>query len=103
MYIIVTIFSAILIYLSYGSGSVVGIDTLITEFNCTFREVVGGYIIKSAIENAVKIGGNYYVGISNAKLKMLQSKLKEKYPDITDEEESVTEDDEYIVEEDQMG
>ena len=45
-----------------------GIDTLISEVNLTFREIVGGYIVKSAVENASKIIGNYVVGVIDAKL-----------------------------------
>lgn len=53
-----------------------GVDTIITEINTTFREVVGGYIIKAAIENAVKIGGNYYVGVADAKLKAMKKRMR---------------------------
>jgi hypothetical protein len=51
------------------------ISTLYAEINETFRVVIGGYLIKAGIENAFKISGNYYVGIANAKLKMLKEKL----------------------------
>lgn len=51
------------------------ISTLYAEINETFRVVIGGYLIKAAVENAFKISGNYYVGIANAKLKMLKEKL----------------------------
>ena len=86
LYFITSIFSIILVYLSFQSGIISGIDTLIVETNNTFRDIIGGYIIKSAIENAVKIGGNYYVGLANRKLKVLQTKIKEKYPDIEEVE-----------------
>lgn len=86
LYFITSIFSIILVYLSFQSGIISGIDTLIVETNNTFRDIIGGYIIKSAIENAVKIGGNYYVGLANSKLKVLQTKIKEKYPDIEEVE-----------------
>lgn len=78
LYIANTLFSAYLIYLSYTQGIITGLDTLISETNSTFREVVGGYIIKSAIENAIKIGGNYYIGICDARLRALKKDLKEK-------------------------
>ena len=78
LYIANTLFSAYLIYLSYTQGVITGLDTLISETNSTFREVVGGYIIKSAIENAIKIGGNYYIGICDARLRALKKDLKEK-------------------------
>lgn len=78
LYIGNTLFSAYLIYLSYTQGVITGLDTLISETNSTFRDVVGGYIIKSAIENAIKIGGNYYIGICDARLRALKKDLKEK-------------------------
>lgn len=34
------------------------IGTLISEANETFRVVVGGYMIKAGVENALKIAGN---------------------------------------------
>ena len=94
LYLATSIFSALLVYWSFKAGMISGIDTLITETNNTFRDVIGGYIIKSAIENAVKIGGNYFVGISDAKLKILQSKIREEHPDANIEE--VSNDDEYM-------
>ena len=35
------------------------IDTFISEVHCTFRDVIGGYIVKAAAENVFKIGGSY--------------------------------------------
>lgn len=88
LYFITSIFSIVLVYLSFQSGSISGIDTLIVETNNTFRDIIGGYIIKSAIENAVKIGGNYYIRMANNKLNILESKIKENYPNINNTEES---------------
>lgn len=82
LYLIGTIFSFILIYLTYQQGSASGVDTLISELNNTFREIVGGYIIKSAIENAVKIGGNYFIGVSDAKLKLLKAQILAEHPEL---------------------
>jgi hypothetical protein len=56
-----------------GDASMVSL--LLTETNSTFKDVVGGYIIKAAVENAFKIGGNYYVGVADAKLKALKERL----------------------------
>lgn len=75
-YILTSIFSLFLVYQSLQQGSISGIDTLISEINMTFREVVGGYLIKSAVENAVKIGGNYYVGVCDARLKSLKERVE---------------------------
>ena len=50
------------------------LDTLISESNLTFREVIGGYIIKAATENAIKIAGSiaekYIEFIANKKYKV---------------------------------
>lgn len=76
IYIINNAASLIAIYISIMQGSIYGLDTFISESNQTFREVVGGYIIKSAVENAFKIAGNYFIGICDARLKALKSELK---------------------------
>ena len=75
LYLISMFFSLILVYYSFKQGSISGIDTLITEINQTFRDVIGGYIIKAGVENAFKIAGNYFIGIYDAKLKAVKSKL----------------------------
>ena len=77
-YILSSLASIVLVYLSYLQGMMSGIDTLIAENNSTFREIVGGYIIKAAIENAVKIAGNYYIGITDARLRALKQGLVDK-------------------------
>lgn len=76
IYIINNAASLIAIYISISQGNIYGLDTFISESNQTFREVVGGYIIKSAIENAFKIAGNYFIGICDARLKVLKTELK---------------------------
>ncbi len=35
------------------------IDTFIMEMHNSFRDVIGGYLIKSATENVIKISGSY--------------------------------------------
>lgn len=95
IYLISTIFSIIMVYISFQTGSISGIDTFISETNATFREVVGGYIVKSAVENAVKIAGNYFIGIADAKLNAIREKLgidKEDISNNYDEEETVSDD-----------
>lgn len=75
-YILMTIFMAIMIYLSMKmTGMLVGLETMISEMNTTFRDIVGGYLIKAGVENAVKIGGNYYVGVADARLRELRERL----------------------------
>lgn len=78
LYIAQSVFSMILSAISFYQGNPTGLDTLITESNTTFREVVGGYLIKSGIENIVKIGGNYYIGIVDAKIKSIKKDLRDK-------------------------
>lgn len=77
IYVAVTIFTSFMIYLSMKvTGDASMVSLLLTETNSTFRDVVGGYIIKAAVENAFKIGGNYYVGAADAKLKALKERLQ---------------------------
>lgn len=96
LYIIGEIAMFLFLWYSMKMGMGVGIDTFYSELNQTFRDVIGGYIIKSAVENSFKIAGNYLVGINNAKMKILESKLKKenKIDGNTSDEE-----DAYIVEE----
>lgn len=77
MYVISTIISILLIFLSYKQGLIAGLDTLISETNQTFREIVGGYIVKAAVENSFKIAGNYFIGICDARLRALKNNLTE--------------------------
>lgn len=76
MFVIFSFAELGLIYMSFKEGYSAGLDTLITETHLTFRDVVGGYLIKAGVENAFKIGGNYFVGISEAKLQMLKEELQ---------------------------
>ena len=76
IYVAVTIFTSVMIYRTMKvTGDASMVSLLLTETNSTFRDVVGGYIIKAAVENAFKIGGNYYVGAADAKLKALKERL----------------------------
>lgn len=75
-YLIISIASLILVYLSFQQGIISGIDTLISETNETFRVIIGGYIIKSAAENSFKIAGNYFASVANSRLDILRKKVK---------------------------
>lgn len=90
LYVAAIIFIFYMVFASHQAGMITGLDTLISEINLTFREVVGGYIIKSAVENAVKIAGNYYVGIIDAQLNAVQDSMS--MPEATDDEEIIVED-----------
>ena len=81
-YILMAIFSCVMVFLSMRiTGMVSGLETLITEMNTTFRDIVGGYLVKAGVENAVKIGGNYYVGVADARLRELRERLNLKGKD----------------------
>lgn len=45
-----------------------GFSTMISEINETFRVVIGGYLIKAAVENGFKITGSYFANINRMKL-----------------------------------
>ena len=70
LYVLSMLFTLWLAYSTFETGVVSSLDTMISEINQTFRDVIGGYIIKSAVENSFKIGGNYFIGLANAKLEM---------------------------------
>lgn len=56
VFIIAFMYSMYLIYVAINSaGDATALTTLITEINETFRVVVGGYLIKAAMENVSKI------------------------------------------------
>lgn len=55
LFVVLQLFNLYLIYMEYKSGELMYLDTLITESNETFRVVIGGYIVKAACENTVKI------------------------------------------------
>lgn len=59
------------------TNDITSIDTYISEIHLTFREIIGGYLLKAAFENVIKIGGNY-----------LHSYLKSKLPNVSIEEEN---------------
>lgn len=58
IYVIINIYLLIMtIYVFHTTQEFQSLDTLITEINQTFREVIGGYIIKAAVENVSKYSG----------------------------------------------
>lgn len=73
IFVIINLFVLAAITFAYfNSGDLMYIETLLTEIHQTFRDVIGGYIIKAATENAIKIGG----GVLE---KYLEYRLKIKY------------------------
>ena len=47
----------LIIFAYHQMGELMFLDTFIMENNQTFRDVIGGYIIKAACENTIKIAG----------------------------------------------
>ena len=94
LYVIVTIVIMILVAMqtTMGGGD---INTIYTEINETFRIVIGGYLIKAGVENTFKIGGNYLVGVSDAKLRVLKEQLG-----IENDEQDTSSEEEYEEDED---
>lgn len=55
IYILMDLISLAMVIIAYRqSGDLMFIDTIITEANQTFRDVIGGYILKAATENISK-------------------------------------------------
>ena len=59
-------FFGVITFEFYTTSELIGIEIFISEMHSTFRDVIGGYLIKSAIENSIKIGG----GVVNTYLEM---------------------------------
>ena len=82
LFLVANIFVMVLMFLEYYSSGMEpsGLDTLLSEVHTTFRDVIGGYIIKAATENVLKIGGAVVE-------KYLSHRLQEKQMDIDSSEE----------------
>lgn len=59
VFLIVNVFVLVMIALHYfaSGGDIIYLDQLLSETHITFRDVIGGYIIKAATENVIKITG----------------------------------------------
>lgn len=69
----------------FQSNELAMLDTLITEINTTFRDVIGGYIIKAATENAFKITGSIIDRILEAKYGQYEESSEEEEEFIEEE------------------
>ena len=60
VFLAINIFVMIFIALHYFAtdGDIIYLDQLLSEAHITFRDVIGGYIIKAATENVIKISGS---------------------------------------------
>lgn len=52
-----------------NGGELMYFTTLISEINSTFRNIIGGYIVKAAVENAIKISGGIIEKILDSRMK----------------------------------
>jgi hypothetical protein len=60
IFVLANLFFIVIVTLDFiRQGTIQYLDTYISEIHLTFREVIGGYLIKAASENVVKIGGSY--------------------------------------------
>lgn len=88
-YLFSSLTSLILIIWGFKIGEPYSVDVLIEQINETFRDVIGGYIIKAAAENSFKIAGSYFVAISNARLNNIMKELDLKKEYNKENEESL--------------
>lgn len=59
IFVIVNFYLLVMFAIEYfTSGNMEDLSVLLSETHTTFREVIGGYIIKAAVENSLKIGGS---------------------------------------------
>lgn len=72
------------------------IDTYMQELHLTFREVIGGYLIKAATENVIKIGGSYLESYMRTKADIAREKMMNKVGlNTSDYQETYIEEEEY--------
>ena len=95
LFVAVNIFVMVLMFMQYYASGMEpsGLETLLSEIHTTFRDVIGGYIIKAATENVLKIGGAVIE-------KYLANRLHEKQMDIDFNTDSSSEDGETLPVED---
>lgn len=72
------------------------IDIYMQEVHLTFREVIGGYLIKAATENVIKIGGSYLESYMTTKANIVKEKMmSDAGLNTTDYQETYVEEEEY--------
>lgn len=97
IFILSNVFYLVMLLAQFStSASITYIDTFITEMHQTFRDVIGGYIVKAAAENVIKIGGGYLIRYMEAKAKVDVERMRMTYKDLQKEKEEET----YFPEED---
>lgn len=76
IFVIIHIYLLIMFAIEYfASGNMEDMSVLLTETHTTFRDVIGGYILKAAVENSIKISGS-----------IITRYIDYKYPKSTEEE-----------------
>lgn len=100
IFILSNIFYLVMILAQFSTTtSITYIDTFITEMHQTFRDVIGGYIVKAAAENVIKIGGGYLIRYMEAKAQVDIERMRLRYKDIPSEpQENVINEDQYYDE-----
>lgn len=100
IFILSNIFYLVMILAQFSTTtSITYIDTFITEMHQTFRDVIGGYIVKAAAENVIKIGGGYLIRYMEAKAQVDIERMRLRYKDIPREpQEDVINEDQYYDE-----
>jgi len=74
IYVVIHIFILITLWQTYHiTNDLAYIDVLIQETNNTFRDVIGGYIIKAAAENTIKIIGSIVIKYLDMKIQSQQN------------------------------
>ena len=73
VYLISTLVIITILFLNYLHGDTTGFELFITETNDTFKVVVGGYVIKAALENVIKIGGAKYQDLIKIKHRLYKT------------------------------
>lgn len=68
LYVLIVIVMVSMLVYELRIGITDGLSTMITEINETFRVVIGGYLIKAAVENGFKITGTFLANINKIKL-----------------------------------
>ena len=79
LYLASIVFIMIILYINNKSGDTTGFELFISETNNTFKIVVGGYVIKATVENALKIGGAKYQELVKIKHNLYKEVMSKKY------------------------
>ena len=93
LYLAVIVSLIIMLMYELRMGFTDGLSTMISEINETFRIVIGGYLIKAALENSFKITGSYFQSINKLKLQAFAKSKKLKLNFVDDDESEEVEED----------